>query len=348
MKPERRGRAQSCERSCGEPELGEHQPAPGGRECRPARRLAGRAGTRAGSRPIAPAPPRSAWCVSVVICPGRRHVTFRPHAQVHNGPGAPRSSGTRFCRAGWRAGAARRAARPRGGAAARAGARGASGPSPLQGRGSLGSRMDSHLSPSLPLLALPGLLLDERMWLQQAVALARAPPARLVCHDAAADDRRTRRGALARAPAGRFALAGLSIGGYVAFEIVRRAPERVTALALLAPARGPTRPSRPRCAAAGSPPRRATSRAWCAASSRGSLPSGPSRRRLADRAPDRDGARHAAGGLRAPTGSDHRPHRQPATLAGIACPTLVLCRREDAVLPLELREETHSHAQARA
>ena len=32
---------------------------------------------------------------------------------------------------------------------------------------------------------------------------------------------------------GRFALAGLSLGGYVALEIMRRAPERVTRLALL-------------------------------------------------------------------------------------------------------------------
>lgn len=37
---------------------------------------------------------------------------------------------------------------------------------------------------------------------------------------------------LAAAPA-RFALCGLSMGGYVAFEVMRRAPERVTRLALL-------------------------------------------------------------------------------------------------------------------
>ena len=37
---------------------------------------------------------------------------------------------------------------------------------------------------------------------------------------------------LAAAPP-RFALAGLSMGGYVAFEIMRRAPARVTRLALL-------------------------------------------------------------------------------------------------------------------
>ena len=37
---------------------------------------------------------------------------------------------------------------------------------------------------------------------------------------------------LAAAPA-RFALAGLSMGGHAAFEVPRRAPERVTRLALL-------------------------------------------------------------------------------------------------------------------
>ena len=39
--------------------------------------------------------------------------------------------------------------------------------------------------------------------------------------------------ALAQAPTERFALAGLSMGGYVGLEIMRQAPERVLALALL-------------------------------------------------------------------------------------------------------------------
>ena len=34
-------------------------------------------------------------------------------------------------------------------------------------------------------------------------------------------------------PPGRFAVAGLSMGGYVALEVMRQAPERVSALALL-------------------------------------------------------------------------------------------------------------------
>src|SRR5688572_30301322 len=41
------------------------------------------------------------------------------------------------------------------------------------------------------------------------------------------------RDALDQAPAGRFALAGHSMGGYVALEVMRQAPERVERLALL-------------------------------------------------------------------------------------------------------------------
>ncbi len=49
------------------------------------------------------------------------------------------------------------------------------------------------------------------------------------------------RRALAEAPP-RFALAGLSMGGYVAFEIMRQAPERVAKLALLDTSAQPERP----------------------------------------------------------------------------------------------------------
>ncbi len=54
---------------------------------------------------------------------------------------------------------------------------------------------------------------------------------------------------LAAAPP-RFALAGLSMGGYIAFEIMRQAPERVVKLALCSiPGRAPIRRSRPSGAA---------------------------------------------------------------------------------------------------
>ena len=79
------------------------------------------------------------------------------------------------------------------------------------------------------LVLLPGLICDERLWRDVMTGLdARSTVADLTRDDSiAAMAART----LAAAPA-RFALAGLSMGGYVAFEIMRQAPERVTHLAL--------------------------------------------------------------------------------------------------------------------
>lgn len=80
------------------------------------------------------------------------------------------------------------------------------------------------------LVLLPGLICDERLWRDVMGGLAaRSGVADLTRDDSiAAMAART----LAAAPV-RFALAGLSMGGYVAFEMMRQAPERVTHLALL-------------------------------------------------------------------------------------------------------------------
>ena len=79
------------------------------------------------------------------------------------------------------------------------------------------------------LLLLPGLICDERLWRDVIAGLN----AESVVADLTQDDSIPAMAAraLATAPP-RFALAGLSMGGYVAFEIVRQAPERVTHLAL--------------------------------------------------------------------------------------------------------------------
>lgn len=82
-----------------------------------------------------------------------------------------------------------------------------------------------------PVVFLPGLICDARLWRDVIAGLAdRVAPmvADLTLDDTvAAMATRT----LAAAPP-RFALAGLSMGGYVALEIMRQAPERVTHLAL--------------------------------------------------------------------------------------------------------------------
>lgn len=82
------------------------------------------------------------------------------------------------------------------------------------------------------LILLPGLLNDHRLWQNQTEALADVAESRVA--DLTQDDSLAGMAArvLARAP-DRFALAGLSMGGYVALEIMRRAPERVERLALL-------------------------------------------------------------------------------------------------------------------
>jgi pimeloyl-ACP methyl ester carboxylesterase len=82
------------------------------------------------------------------------------------------------------------------------------------------------------LLLLPGQLCDESLWTRQIQALSDI--ARIQVGDLTRDDSVSAMAhrALAAAPA-RFALCGLSLGGYVALEVVRQAPDRVTHLALI-------------------------------------------------------------------------------------------------------------------
>ena len=84
----------------------------------------------------------------------------------------------------------------------------------------------------VPLVLLPGLLCDAALWAHQKKHLADV--AEIGVADLTGADSLASMAAsvLDRAPA-RFALAGLSMGGYLAFEIMRRAPERVIRLALL-------------------------------------------------------------------------------------------------------------------
>jgi pimeloyl-ACP methyl ester carboxylesterase len=83
-----------------------------------------------------------------------------------------------------------------------------------------------------PLLLLPGLLCDGALWQAQMTALESV--AEIEIADLTRDDSlpAMAQRILAAAPP-RFALAGLSMGGYVAQEIMRQAPERVSRLALL-------------------------------------------------------------------------------------------------------------------
>jgi pimeloyl-ACP methyl ester carboxylesterase len=91
---------------------------------------------------------------------------------------------------------------------------------------------------TLPLLLAPGLMCDDDCWadLRRAMQAQSADEARrevrVIDHGMADSLPRMAEQILAEAPP-RFALAGHSMGGRVALEVWRRAPERVTHLALL-------------------------------------------------------------------------------------------------------------------
>ena len=85
---------------------------------------------------------------------------------------------------------------------------------------------------TIPLLLVPGLNCTADLWWPQVAAFAADRRAVVADHGRADTMAAIAEAILADAPP-RFALAGLSMGGYVAMEILRRAPERVDRLALL-------------------------------------------------------------------------------------------------------------------
>src|SRR6266545_391087 len=88
------------------------------------------------------------------------------------------------------------------------------------------------MSESSPTVLIPGLLTSARLYAEQIPELWRFGPVTIADHTRDDTMAGLARRILAAAPP-RFALAGLSMGGYIAFEIMRQAPERVAKLALL-------------------------------------------------------------------------------------------------------------------
>lgn len=189
------------------------------------------------------------------------------------------------------------------------------------------------------LVLLPGLPCDARLWAHQVEHLADLADAVVADLTVADTMRGLAESVLDNAPPGPFALAGLSMGGYCAFEILRLAPERVTRLALLdTSARADTEEAK------------------------------ANREKLIARAgTNYDGVIETllpkllhpghvddatiAGTVRAMArsiGKDAFVRQQRAimsrsdsrdSLADIHCPTLVLCGREDAITPVATHEE---------
>ena len=85
---------------------------------------------------------------------------------------------------------------------------------------------------SMPILLIPGLVSSPRIYAPVMPALWRCGPVTVGNHIRDDNMGAIARRILAEAPP-RFALAGHSMGGYIAFEIMRQAPERVARLALI-------------------------------------------------------------------------------------------------------------------
>jgi pimeloyl-ACP methyl ester carboxylesterase len=85
----------------------------------------------------------------------------------------------------------------------------------------------------LGLVFVPGLLCDALLWKAQIEALQGEFKCWVADHTRSNTMSGVAADVLRDAPFARFALAGLSMGGYVALEIMRQAPQRVDRLALL-------------------------------------------------------------------------------------------------------------------
>ncbi len=190
------------------------------------------------------------------------------------------------------------------------------------------------------LVLVPGLLCDERLWRHQAEGLADLADRVLVPNVTGPDSvAGMARGILEFAPE-RFALAGLSMGGYVSLEVMRQAPERVEALALLDTSARPDTPQQTeaRLGLIGLARAGRFDEVW-----RTLMPKvvHPDRVEEPGIRSDVQGMAHAVG----PEGFERqeraiigRPDSRP-DLPGISCPTLVLCGCEDALTPPHLHEE---------
>src|SRR5688572_7400525 len=94
-----------------------------------------------------------------------------------------------------------------------------------------------------PLILIPGLLNDADLWRDQVLGLSGMATCQVADITKGTTLRELAEGVLADALE-RFALAGFSLGGYVAQEVARIAPERITRLALLDTSIRPDTPER--------------------------------------------------------------------------------------------------------
>lgn len=185
------------------------------------------------------------------------------------------------------------------------------------------------------MLLLPGLLNGASLFENQADGLADIVGVSIADLTGADSIAELASSALTHAPAGPFVLVGMSMGGYVALEIMRQAPERVSALALLSTS---ARPDTPEATASRKALIALAAQDFPAVIEK--LLTGMAHPEHV-RTPEVSGVFHSmatALGVEVFVRQQHaiigRADSRP-TLKDIHCPTLVLCGRQDLVTPLE-------------
>lgn len=189
------------------------------------------------------------------------------------------------------------------------------------------------------LLLLPGLLNDARLWEHQVSHLSDISVPVVADMTGADSIALLASNALARVPEERFVLAGLSMGGYVALEIMRQAPERIRGLVLL------DTMARPDTAEA------TENRHRLMALAEKDFPRVTETLMPRLVHPDRlqdDDLTRVIKDMANTLGKDVFLRQQQAIidrvdsrpyLPQIQCPALILCGREDAIAPVEIHEE---------
>ena len=196
------------------------------------------------------------------------------------------------------------------------------------------------------LMLLPGLLCDEAVWAQQCEAL-RDVQCVIPAWGALASITAMAQRVLAEAPAECFALAGHSMGGRVALEVMRLAPERVERLALLDTGIDPIAPGpagaaeRDRrmalLALARQRGMRETGRQWA----RGMVHPARVETPLFGEILDMVGRKSPAIFEAQIQALLTRPDAA-TVLDGVRCPTLIMCGRQDTWSPLARHEVMHT------
>lgn len=192
-----------------------------------------------------------------------------------------------------------------------------------------------------PLVLLPGMMCDGRLFGPQVAAFG-GRSLHFPALTGADTVQRLAARILAQAPP-RFALAGLSMGGIVAMEVVAQAPDRVTHLALL-----DTNPKAesPEVKARRAPQIDKVLAGGLAAVMRDEmkpnyLTDGPNRAAILDLCMDMALALGPQAFVNQSRALRDRPDQQQ-TLARVTVPTLILCGRQDTLCPVERHELMHA------